>query len=75
MPPGSRSTTPSSGKTAAPIPAAIWRNADLVTAKTGLLRPYFSATRVKWILDHVDGARDRAKAGGLLSAAVDGWLI
>lgn len=51
-------------------------HADLVTAKTGLLLdPYFSATKVKWILDHVDGARDRAKAGELAFGTVDSWLI
>jgi glycerol kinase len=51
-------------------------HADLVTAKTGLLLdPYFSATKVKWILDHVDGARARAKAGELAFGTVDSWLI
>ncbi|WP_341222560.1 glycerol kinase GlpK [Loktanella salsilacus] len=51
-------------------------HADLVTAKTGLLLdPYFSATKVKWILDHVDGARERAKAGELAFGTVDSWLI
>ncbi|MFQ3252578.1 MAG: glycerol kinase [Loktanella salsilacus] len=51
-------------------------HAELVTAKTGLLLdPYFSATKVKWILDHVDGARDRAKAGELAFGTVDSWLI
>jgi glycerol kinase len=51
-------------------------HADLVTAKTGLLLdPYFSATKVKWILDHVEGARDRAKAGELAFGTVDSWLI
>ena len=60
--------------------AAICRDlsdhADTVTARTGLLLdPYFSATKVKWILDHVDGARDRAKKGELLFGTVDTWLI
>ncbi|WP_394154917.1 glycerol kinase GlpK [Loktanella salsilacus] len=51
-------------------------HADLVTAKTGLLLdPYFSATKVKWILDHVEGARERAKAGELAFGTVDSWLI
>ena len=37
---------------------------DMVTATTGLLLdPYFSGTKVAWLLDNVDGARDRAKAG------------
>ncbi len=51
-------------------------HAAVVTAKTGLLLdPYFSATKVKWILDHVDGARDRAAAGDLAFGTVDSWLI
>ena len=49
---------------------------DLVRARTGLLiDAYFSATKVKWILDHVDGARERAKRGELLFGTVDTWLI
>ena len=48
----------------------------MVTARTGLLLdPYFSATKVKWILDHVPGARDRAKAGKLAFGTVDSFLI
>ena len=44
--------------------------------KTGLIiDAYFSATKLKWILDHVDGARERAKAGELLFGTVDTWLI
>ncbi|MFF2483014.1 glycerol kinase GlpK [Paenibacillus sp. NPDC058071] len=44
--------------------------------KTGLLiDPYFSGTKVKWLLDHVDGARERAEAGDLLFGTVDSWLI
>lgn len=51
-------------------------HADTVTAKTGLLLdPYFSATKVKWILDHVDGSRDRARRGELAFGTVDSWLI
>ncbi len=47
-----------------------------ITAKTGLLAdPYFSGTKLKWILDHVDGARDRARKGELLFGTVDSWLI
>lgn len=43
---------------------------------TGLvLDAYFSATKVKWILDHVEGARDRAQKGELLFGNVDTWLI
>ncbi len=49
---------------------------DQVTAITGLLLdPYFSATKVKWILDQHDGARDRARAGKLLFGTVDSFLI
>ena len=43
---------------------------------TGLLiDAYFSATKLKWILDHVEGARERAKAGELLFGTVDSWLV
>ncbi|SDX90002.1 glycerol kinase GlpK [Citreimonas salinaria] len=49
---------------------------ETVTAKTGLLLdPYFSATKVAWILDNVDGARARAEAGDLVFGTVDSWLI
>jgi len=48
----------------------------MITARTGLLAdPYFSATKVKWILDRVDGARARARAGELAFGTVDSWLI
>ncbi|MBQ2580205.1 MAG: glycerol kinase, partial [Ruminococcus sp.] len=44
--------------------------------KTGLLiDPYFSATKVKWILDNVRGAKEKAAAGELLFGTVDTWLI
>lgn len=49
---------------------------DLIREKTGLLiDPYFSATKVKWILDHVEGARERAQKGELLFGTIDSWLI
>ena len=49
---------------------------DAVSAKTGLvLDPYFSATKVGWILDNVPGARARAERGELAFGTVDGWLI
>ncbi|WOI57603.1 glycerol kinase GlpK [Palleronia sp. LCG004] len=49
---------------------------DQVIEKTGLLLdPYFSGTKLKWILDNVDGARDRARKGELLFGTVDTWLI
>ena len=48
----------------------------LVAAKTGLrLDPYFSATKLRWILDHIPGARSRAEAGKLLFGTVDTWLL
>lgn len=44
--------------------------------KTGLrLDPYFSGTKVKWILDHVEGAKELAKQGDLLFGTIDSWLI
>ncbi len=47
-----------------------------VTDRTGLLLdPYFSATKVAWILDNVEGARARAEAGELVFGTVDSWLI
>jgi len=46
------------------------------TAKTGLLLdPYFSGTKIAWILDHVDGVRARAERGQLAFGTVDTWLI
>ncbi|SNT04907.1 glycerol kinase GlpK [Tropicimonas sediminicola] len=48
----------------------------MVTEKTGLLLdPYFSGTKLKWLLDTVPGARDRATAGELLFGTVDSFLI
>jgi glycerol kinase len=49
---------------------------DMVAEKTGLrLDPYFSATKIAWILDHVDGARTRAEKGELAFGTVDSWLL
>ena len=49
---------------------------EKVRNKTGLLiDPYFSATKLKWILDNVEGARERAEAGELLFGTVETWLI
>ena len=49
---------------------------DLITAQTGLLLdPYFWGTKLKWILDQHDGARERARAGKLKFGTVDSWLI
>ena len=47
-----------------------------ITEKTGLLPdPYFSASKIAWILDHVENARQEADAGNLLFGTVDTWLI
>ena len=72
-------------------PAIVWqcrRTADMcadlkersleerIRAKTGLvLDPYFSATKIAWILDHVDGARERAERGELAFGTIDTWLL
>lgn len=50
--------------------------ADYIKENTGLvLDAYFSATKIKWILDNVEGAREKAKKGELLFGTVDTWLI
>lgn len=50
--------------------------AEPIRDKTGLvIDAYFSGTKVKWILDHVEGARQQAEAGNLLFGTVDTWLI
>lgn len=47
-----------------------------VREKTGLLiDPYFSGTKIKWILDHVEGARERARGGEIIFGTIDTWLI
>lgn len=49
---------------------------DTFREKTGLLiDAYFSGTKVKWILDNVEGAREKAEAGKLLFGTIDTWLI
>ncbi|MBQ1520382.1 MAG: glycerol kinase GlpK, partial [Clostridia bacterium] len=49
---------------------------DYVTEHTGLLiDAYFSATKIKWILDNVEGAREKADRGELLFGTIDTWLI
>ncbi|XOQ26481.1 MAG: glycerol kinase GlpK [Mitsuokella multacida] len=49
---------------------------DEVRDKTGLLiDAYFSATKIRWILDHVEGAQERAEKGELLFGTIDTWLI
>ena len=49
---------------------------EMIRKKTGLIiDAYFSATKIKWILDHVEGARERAERGELLFGTVETWLI
>ena len=49
---------------------------DMIRDKTGLMiDAYFSGTKIKWILDNVEGARKKAKEGKLLFGTVDTWLI
>ncbi|MBE5968074.1 MAG: glycerol kinase GlpK [Lachnospiraceae bacterium] len=49
---------------------------QVMREKTGLIPDaYFSATKISWILDHVEGARKEAEAGNLLFGTVDSWLI
>lgn len=49
---------------------------DMIRRKTGLIiDAYFSATKIRWILDHVEGAREKAEAGELLFGTVETWLI
>lgn len=49
---------------------------DMICRKTGLiLDPYFSGTKIRWILDHVEGARERAEKGELLFGTIETWLI
>jgi len=48
----------------------------MITERTGLLlAPYFSSAKLKWILDHLDGARARARNGEVLFGTVDAFLI
>lgn len=49
---------------------------ELIRDKTGLvLDPYFSASKMKWLLDNISGARDKAKKGELAMGTMDSWLI
>ncbi|MBR4344682.1 MAG: glycerol kinase GlpK [Lachnospiraceae bacterium] len=55
---------------------AIEEYAPIIRAKTGLIvDPYFSATKLKWILDNVKGAREKAEKGDLLFGTVETWII
>ena len=49
---------------------------EVVTSRTGLLvDPYFSATKLRWLLENVEGAREAAEAGKLAFGTIDSWLI
>ena len=70
-------------------PAIVWQDrrtaafcaahadrSEWLAEKTGLLLdPYFSATKIAWLLDHVAGARARAEAGELAFGTIDSWLL
>ena len=78
-PPANPSRPPSSGRTGAPRPpanAARGRARTRDLARTGLLLdPYFSGTKLAWLLDHVPGARARAERGELAFGTIDSWLL
>lgn len=51
-------------------------HAEMIASKTGLIiDAYFSATKIRWILENVEGAREKAEAGELAFGTVDSWLI
>ncbi|MGB7460756.1 MAG: glycerol kinase GlpK [Carnobacterium jeotgali] len=51
-------------------------HSEMIHEKTGLIiDSYFSATKIRWILDHVEGAQERAEKGELLFGTVDTWLL
>ena len=55
---------------------SIMQYKDMIREKTGLIiDPYFSGTKLKWILDNVEGAREKANRGELLFGTVETWLI
>ncbi|THD68559.1 FGGY family carbohydrate kinase, partial [Phenylobacterium sp.] len=51
------------------------REAEVTEISGLLLDPYFSGTKIAWLLDHVKGARARAAAGELLAGTIDAWVI
>ncbi|MEM7641232.1 MAG: glycerol kinase GlpK [Pseudomonadota bacterium] len=56
--------------------ASMKRHEPMITQRTGLLMdPYFSGTKLRWLLENVDGARAKAEAGQLLFGTVDSYLI
>ena len=49
---------------------------DLIHSKTGLiLNPYFSASKIRFILDHIENGQERAEKGELMFGTVDSWLV
>ena len=49
---------------------------EIIRSKTGLLiDPYFSATKIKWVFDNIEGSRERARSGNILMGTIDTWLI
>lgn len=49
---------------------------ETIKSKTGLIiDPYFSGTKVRWILENIDGAREKAEAGDLIFGTIDTWLV
>lgn len=55
---------------------SIMDKADMIRNKTGLvIDPYFSGTKLRWILENVSGARERAEKGELIAGTVETWLI
>ena len=54
---------------------AAGREAEVTEISGLLLDPYFSGTKIAWLLDHVEGSRARAAAGDLLAGTIDSWVI
>lgn len=55
---------------------ALSDHKSAIKEKTGLfLDPYFSATKIEWLLDHVSGARSEAEKGNLLFGTIDSWIL
>ena len=77
--PADRARDRVAGRRARRTPAGRSRrrgHAALLRERTGLVvAPYFSATKLAWLLDHVDGARERAAAGELAAGTIDAWLL
>jgi len=49
---------------------------DIFREKTGLrIDPYFSATKIRWMLDHIENGQERAERGELLAGTIDSWLV